>query len=149
MRLVLSKLCRTSFLVSILPELEDTSLVHVDLGYFLERAKSPQTGSMMEKIVKSSLVEAIAFPLVAPYPDLVIAYMNRYDTENRCIRTSNGELLVNINRETVMAVVGIPHKELYEDWTIGNSYAYFSEKKSICRSVIARNWLLKLQKGGS
>lgn len=48
-----------------------------------------------------------------------------------------------------MAVMGIPHKELYEDWSIGTSYAFFSEKQSIYKSVIARNWLLKVQKGGS
>lgn len=93
----------------------------------------------MEKIVKSGLVEAIAFPLTASCQDLVLASMNRYGSKNRCIRTSDGEVLVHINREMVMAIMGIPHKEEYEDWTIGNSYTYFSEKKSKYRSVIARN----------
>lgn len=115
MRPMLSKIGWTSCLVSILPELEDTSLVHVDLGDFLERTKNPLTGSLMEKIVKSGLVEATAFPLVATCLDLLMACMNRYNTENKCIKTSNGELLVSINRETVMAAMGIPHKEEYED----------------------------------
>lgn len=104
---------------------------------------------MMERIVRSGLIEAIAFPIAAPYPDLVIACMNIYEIDNKCIRTSSGELLVEINKETVMAVMGIPHKEPYEDWSIGTSYVFFSKKKSIYRSVIARNWLLKIQKGGS
>lgn len=140
---------RTSCLVRILLELEDTSLVQVDLGDFLERAKNPQTSSMMEKIVKSGLVEVAPVLLVAPCLDLVMASMNRYDIENICIRTSNDELLVNINKEIVMETMGIPHKDEYEDRTIGNSYAYFSKKKNKYKSVIARNWLLKIQKGGS
>lgn len=61
MRPMLPKLGWTSCLVSILPELEDTSLIHVDLGDFLERTKNPQTSSLMEKIVKSGLVEAATF----------------------------------------------------------------------------------------
>lgn len=125
--------------MSILPELEDTSLVYVDLGDFLERTKNPQISSLMEKIVKSRLVEAVAFPLVTPFLDLVMGCMNIYDTENRCIRTSNGELLVSINRKTVMIEMGIPHKDEYEDWTIGNLYAYFLKKKRKYKSVIARN----------
>lgn len=149
MRPVLPKLDQTSCLVSILSEMEDTSLVHADLGNFLERTKNPQAGSLMEKIVKSGLVEAVAFPLAAPCPDLVLDCMNIYESENRCIRTSDGEMLVHINRETVMATMGIPHKEEYEDWTIGNSYTYFSEKNRKYRSVITRNWLLRVQKGGS
>lgn len=149
MRPVLLKLGRTSCLVSILPELDDTSLAHANLGDFLERTKNPQAGSIMEKIVRSGLVEAVAFPLIVPCPDLVVACMNRYDAENRCIRTNNGELLVGINRETVMVEMGIPHKESYEDWSIGTSYAFFSKQKSVYRSVIAINWLLKVQKGGS
>lgn len=104
---------------------------------------------MMEKILKSSLVEVDAFLIVTPCSDLVMACMNRYDTENRCIKTSNGELLVSINREIVMVAMGIMHKDKYEDFTIGNSYAYFLEKKTKYRSVIARNLLLKVQKGGS
>lgn len=75
--------------------------------------------------------------------------MNRYDASNRCIRANNGDMLVRIDKEIVMATIGIPHKEPYEDWSIGTSYAFFSEKKSVCWSVIARNWLLKIHKGGS
>lgn len=121
MSLVLPKLARTSCLVSILPGLDDTSLAHTNLGDFLERTKNPQPGSMMEKIVRSGLIEADAFPLSAPCPDLVIACINRCDVESRCIRTSNGELLVGINREIVMATMGILHKESYEVWSIGTS----------------------------
>lgn len=57
--------------------------------------------------------------------------------------------VVKIDRETVMAAMGIPHKELYENWSIDTSYSFFSEKKSTYKSVIARNCLLKLQKGSS
>lgn len=69
--------------MSILPELDDTSLAHANLGDLLERTKNPQDGSIMEKIVRSGLVEAAAFPLAAPCPYLVVACMNRYDAENR------------------------------------------------------------------
>lgn len=75
--------------------------------------------------------------------------MNRYDVSNKCIRTSNGELLVEINREIVMVAIVIPHKDSHEDWSIVTTYAFFSEKKRTYKSVIARNWLLKVQKGGS
>lgn len=104
---------------------------------------------MMEILVRSGLVEAAAFPLAAPCPDLVIACTNRYDVENRCIRTSSGEMLVDINRETIIVAMQIPHKESYEDWSIETSYDFFFEKKSKYRRVIAINWLLKVQKGGS
>lgn len=149
MRPILPKLGRTSCLVSILPKLDDTSLAQANLGDFLERARNPKVGLMMEKIVRSGLIKAAAFPIVAPCPNLVIACMNKYDVDNRCIRTSSGELLVEISRETVMAAMGTPHKESYENWSIGTSYVFFFEKKSTYRSVIAINWLLKVQKGGS
>lgn len=84
MRPILPKIGETSCLVSILLELEDTSLIHVDLGDFLEITKNPKTGSLMEKIVKISLMEAVVFPLIAPCHDLVLACMNRYDSKNRC-----------------------------------------------------------------
>lgn len=97
MRLTLPKLGRTSCLVSILPELGDTSLVQANLGDFLERARNPRADSMMERIVRSGLIEASAFPTAAPCLELVITCMNRYDVESRSIRTSSGELLVEIN----------------------------------------------------
>lgn len=89
MRLILLKLGQTSCLVRIIPKLDDTSLAQANLGNFLERARNPETGSIMERIVRSGLVEAFAFPVATPCPDLVIACMNRYDAENRCIRTSS------------------------------------------------------------
>lgn len=148
MRPTLSKLGRTSFLVSSLPEMGDTSLAEANLFDFYERVKNPTQNSMMEKIVRSGLVEAAAFPVAAPCLELVLECMNRYDVEHRCIRDINSEVLLKIDKETVMAAMGIPHKEPYEDWTIGTSYS-FSKKKSTYKSVIAKNWLLKIQNGGS
>lgn len=126
----------------------DTSLALANLSDFLERDKNPFQNSMMERIVKSGLIENTAFPIVAPCPELVLECMNRYDVEHGCIRNINGQVLLKNDRKTVMAPLGIPHKESYEDWTIGTSYSFFSEKKSTYKSVIARNWLLKIQKGG-
>lgn len=125
MRPILPKLSRTSCLVSILLELEDTSLAQANQGDFLERARNPEAGSMMEKIVKSGLIEVVSFPTTAPCPDLVIACINRYVVDNRCIRTSSGQFLVDIHRETVVVAMGIPHKEPYEDWSIGTLYTFF------------------------
>lgn len=139
MRLTLPKLGRTSCLISTLQELDDTAFVQDELDNFLERAKNPIANSMMGKIVHSGLVEAATFPIAAPCPELVYACMNRYDASNRYIRANNGDMLVRIDREIVMAAIGVPHKESYEDWSIGTSYAFFSEKKSVYRSVIARN----------
>lgn len=149
MRPTLSKLGHTSCLIITLLELHNTTLVQDELGNFLETVRNPKSNSMMDRIVQSGLIEATAFPIAAPCPELVYACMNKYDASHRCIRASNGEILVRIDRETIMATMGIPHKELYEDWSIGTSYSFFSKKKSIYWSVIARNWLLKMQKGGS
>lgn len=99
--------------------------------------------------MKSGLVEAATFPIVAPCLELVLECMNRYDAEHKCVRNVNGVVLLKINIEIVMVAMGIPQKEPYEDWTIGTSYSLVSEKKSTYKSVIARNWLLKIQKGGS
>lgn len=104
---------------------------------------------MIGKIVKSGLIKVVAFPTASPCHELVIECMNKYDADNRCIRTSSGEVLMEIDKETLMGAIGIPHKDPYEDWSIGTSYSFFFEKKSTYKSVIARNWLLKLQKGGS
>lgn len=109
MRPTLPKFGRTSCLVSILLELSDTSLAQANLGDFLERDKNPGTGSMMEMIVRSGLIEAVSFPIAAPCLDLVITCMNRYHADSRCIRTISGELLVEINRETVMATMTLIH----------------------------------------
>ncbi|XP_057830722.2 pentatricopeptide repeat-containing protein At2g13600-like [Cryptomeria japonica] len=79
----------------------DTSLVLADLSDFLERAKNPVQNSMMERIVKSGLIEAATFPIVAPCLELVLECMNRYDAEHRCIRNINGEVLLKIDRDTV------------------------------------------------
>lgn len=79
MKPIIPKIGRTSSLVSILWELSDTSLAQADLADFLERAKNPGEDSMMERIVRSGLIEAIAFPIVSPYLDLVTACINRYD----------------------------------------------------------------------
>lgn len=125
MRPTLQKLGRTSCLVSTLLELGDNSLAQANLGDFLERVGNPNGNSMMGKIVKSRLIEAVAFPTTAPFPKLVMECMSRYDADNRCIRTSNGEVLVKIDKETVMAAMGIPHKDSYEDWSICTSYAFF------------------------
>lgn len=149
MRPTQPKLGRTSHLISSLPEMGDTSPVQANLTNFLERAKNPAQNSMMEKIVRSGLIEAVAFPVATPCLELVLECMNRYGVEQRCIRAINEEVLLKIDRETVMASMGIPHKESYEDWTIGTSYSFFFEKKSTYKSVIARYWLLKIQKGGS
>lgn len=91
MRPTLPKLGCTSCLVSTLPELGDTSLAEVDLVNFLERARNPDGNSMMGKIVKSGLIEAATFPTAAPCPELVLECINKYDADNRCIRTNSGE----------------------------------------------------------
>lgn len=75
--------------------------------------------------------------------------MNRYDPEHRCITSTNESVLLNINRETIMAIMNIPLKEPYVNWTITSSYGFFFEKKAQYRSAFARNWLMKFQKGGS
>lgn len=93
----------------------------------------------MEKIVKSCLVEATTFPITAPCPKLVLECMNWYDAKYRCIGNINGEALLKIDREIVMADMGIAHKDPYEEWTIGTSYSFFLEKKSAYQNVIARN----------
>lgn len=66
---------------------------------------------MMERIIKSGLIEVARIPNATPCPKLVIACMNTYDSSNRLIRTCNGELLVKINRETILAAIGIPHED--------------------------------------
>lgn len=103
----------------------DTSLAQAGLVNFLERARNPDGNSMMRKIVKSEFIEASTFPTTSPFPQLVLECMNKYDTNNRCIRTNSGEVLVKIDRETMMAAMGIPHKEPYEDWFIATSYSFF------------------------
>lgn len=115
MRPTLLKLGLTSCLVSSLPEMGDTSLALMDLSDLLERAKNLVQNSMMERIVKSGLVEAITFPIATPLQMLVLECMNMYDAEHRCIRNVNGEVLLKIDREIVMATMVIPHKEPYED----------------------------------
>lgn len=143
MRPTLPKLGHTSYLVSSLPEMDDTSLAQEDLFDFIERDKNLAQNFMMDKIVRSGLVEAATFPVVGPCSELVLECMNRYDAKHRCIRDINGEVLLKIVRETVMAPMGIPHKVSYEDWTIGTSYSFY-EKKRTYKSVISRNWLLKI-----
>lgn len=61
----------------------------------------------------------------------------------------DGEALLRISQEVIAIVMRIPKKEKYEDWTVCKSQGLFFEKKSFYRSVIARNWLLKFQRGGS
>lgn len=124
MRPTLPKLGCTSCLVSILLKLSDTSLAQDDLGNFLQRARNIGANSMKERIVRSGLIEPTAFPTIALCLELVIAFMNRYDVDSRCIRTGNGEFLVEINREMVIDAIGMPHKEAYENWSIGTSYEF-------------------------
>lgn len=82
-------------------------------------------------------------------PKLVLECMSRYDPIERCIRNIEGKFLLAISRKVVSVVMKIPEKEQYEDWIVCKSQGLFFEKKSCYRSVIARNWLLKFQKGGS
>lgn len=65
--------------------------------------------------MKSGLVEAATFPIVASCPKLVLECMNRCGVECRCIRNANDEVLLKIDRETVMATIGIHPKDPYED----------------------------------
>lgn len=139
----------SSSLVSSLLELGDIALVQLDLDVFLERVNNSTADPMMRDVAQSRLLEAVAFPTAAPFPELVLECMNHYDKGNRCIRKNNGEVLLSIDKQTVMTNMGTPHREPYEDWTIGKSYGIFSEKKQYYRTMIARNWLLKFQKGGS
>lgn len=134
MRPTLPKLGHTSCLISSLPEMGDTSLAQPDLTNFLERAKNPAQNSMMEKIIRSGLTEAkCAFLVATPCLELVLECMNRYDVEQRCIRARaiNGKVLLKIDREIVMATMEIPHKESYEDWTIGTSYTFSSLRRRV------------------
>jgi len=103
----------------------------------------------MKKIVDSGLVEAAAFPQSILCPELVQECINRYDPQNRCVKNANGDVLFSVNRQTLMSVMKIPHKGAYSNLDITSSNGYFSEKKPTYKSVIARNWLLKFQKGGS
>lgn len=95
------------------------------------------------------MVEVKAFPPTVSCQEVVLECMSRYDPAERCIRDVDGKVLLTISWEVITAVMKIPEEEQYEDWTICKSQGLFSEKKSCYRSVIARNWLLKFQKGGS
>lgn len=137
MRPMRPKLGSSSGLVYSLPEFGDTSLEQAGLEDFLERAKNPKDSPMMEKIVNGGLIEAAAFPTIVQCPELVLECINRYDLEHMCIRYTEGGVLLNINRETIMAIMKILLKEPYEDWTIDSSYGFFHEKKATYRFKVA------------
>lgn len=103
----------------------------------------------MQKISDSGLVEAATFPPAMLCQELVLECMSRYDPIDMCIRNIDGKVFLVISQEVVFAIMKIPEKEQYEDWMVCKSQGLFSEKKSCYRSVIASNWLLKFQKGGS
>lgn len=113
MRPILPKLMSSSSLVSSLLELGDTTLVQLDLDDFLERVHNPVANPMMRDVAQSWLLEVTTFPTIAPCPELVLECMNHYDKGNRCIRQNNGEVLLSIDRQIVMAAMGIPHREPY------------------------------------
>lgn len=60
-----------------------------------------------------------------------------------------GEALVYINRQVVLASLRISDAKAYGDWNISKAMAKFNENKKDYNSIIAHNWLRKLEKGGS
>lgn len=120
------KIDQKSWLVCTLSELEDTFLSSVDLDEFHERARNPTGPPLMQRILDSGLVEAAPFPPAVSCPELVLECMNRYDPIERCVRSTDGEVLLRVSQEVVVAIMKRPEKEQYEDWTVCKSKGIFS-----------------------
>lgn len=136
-----------SSLACFLPALKDTFLIDEDMNKLLARFSKPNPGSITKKVVNSGLLQAASFPELVLCPELVLECRNRYDVTQRCIRTYLGEVLVYINRVTIMGALRILPPEVYEAWTISLSDTKFSVDPNTFNNAIAKNWLLTPKKG--
>lgn len=89
-------------------EFSDTALRDFDMGDLLERLKSQMSELFMTEIENSGLVEATAFPLAVACLELVRECINRFDIRHQCIRKDDGQVLLTVNRETIVSVFRIP-----------------------------------------
>ena len=90
----------------------------------MARLKNVRLGSMAECVFESGLIHAAGFPKAIPCLELVLECRDKYDAAERCIQNYNGEVLIYVNRVTVMGALRIPPKEEYQDWTISLSYSF-------------------------
>ena len=94
-----------------LKRVSDTNIITANMIQLRNRLKEGQS-SMAEKIYKSKIVHAVAFPPTLPCPELVMECASRFDIVMKSIIFDEGKrVLANISGQVVKEVFNIPqHK---------------------------------------
>lgn len=100
---------------SFLPESEDTFLSIEDINKLVARFSNAKPQEVSRKVSESGLLQASSFPDASPCPELVLAYLDKYDATEKCICTYSGEVPIYVSRFIIMGALGTPSCEVYED----------------------------------
>lgn len=116
--------------VSLIDEICDTEIGHVDMSKFLERTKcSPTHG--MQLLMNSHIHLVSSFPVVALEPEFVLACAAHFDRETRTIRDEDGNVIIKLDPETIDKIFKVPIATLYADITMKSALDHYNQRRSI------------------
>lgn len=97
----------------------------------------------MEKLRESGLVEAATFPMAVQAPELIYECIAHYNPETKQIVLPNDNILLSIDRETIVNCLRIPEREEFSNLSFSIAVTEFSDRKMVWRKEILKNWFQK------
>lgn len=126
--------------VSLIDEIQDTEIGHVDMSKFLERTKcSPTHG--MQLLLNSHIHLVSSFPVAALEPEFVLACAAHFDRETRTIRDEDGNVVIRLYTETIDKIFRVLAPPEYADITMKSALDHYNQRRSDCIRHINAKWL--------
>ena len=118
-----------SSVTSVLDNVLDTKIGHVDVADFLQRIEAPATHEM-KRIKRSNIHLVSTFPMAAIEPDFVYGCARRFTPKTRNIKDADGKVVISLDPEVIEQIFKVPRKSECVDLTKDSSLACWNEQKS-------------------
>ena len=123
-----------SQVTSILDNMLDTRIRHVDMTNFLQRIKT-HVGHEMKRIKRSHIHLVSMFPMVAMEPEFVLGCAKRFSPKSETIKNVDGKVIISLDPKIIEQIFKVPHNAECVDLTKEYLWKYGMRKKEIIRSM--------------
>lgn len=125
---------------SILDNVLDTKIRHVDMTDFLQRIETPVDHEM--KHIKRSHIRLVStFPMAAMELEFVLGCTKCLSPKSMTIEDVDGRVVISLNSEVIKQIFKVPHNAECVDLTKQSSLEIWNEKKGDYKKYVNQYWL--------
>lgn len=125
---------------SLIYEIKDMEIRHVDMSTFLEREKESPTHCM--KFLLNSHIHLVStFPVLALELEFVLACASHFDSKSRTIKYDDGNIIIRLDAKTIDKIFKVPATPMYIDISMKISLDYYNQRRSDYIRHVNYKWI--------